>query len=73
LLNTEVILGLNFIEYDEWITKIRMCRHDLTPETLKEEIDKLAHTSLMNQRHWALICYEKAAKGEIMPWEEASV
>ena len=66
-------MGLNFIEYDEWVIKIRMCRHDLTADKLKLEIDKLAHNSGFNHRHWAQACYESAAKGDAMPWEEARV
>lgn len=70
MLNTEVILGFTFIEYDEWITKIRTCRHDLTADKLKLEIDKLAHDSGLNHRYLLQTCYESAARGDAMPWEE---
>lgn len=75
LLDTEVILGFNFIKYDEYITKIRMCRNDLTSEKLKKEIDELMHSNSKIPGHivWPQICLERAMAGTSMPWEEASV
>ena len=66
---------MNFIEYDEYITKIRMCRTDLTPAKLKEEIDKLMHSNskIPGWINWHQVCLEKAMKGVLMPWEEESV
>ena len=68
-------IKLNFIEYDEYITKIRMCRADLTPEKLKKEIDKLMHSNseIPGWINWHQICLEKAMRDDPMPWEEASV